>query len=118
MNIPDLIAKYDVRVPRYTSYPTAPHFSPAITAAHYAGWLATLPDDTTLSLYLHVPFCAQLCLFCACHTTVVHHQEPLDQLRRHIADRDRAGRRQPSDGACRCGTSIGAAARQPRCPPP
>ena len=62
MNIPDLIAKYDVRVPRYTSYPTAPHFSPVITGAHYAGWLATLPDDTTLSLYLHVPFCAQLCL--------------------------------------------------------
>jgi oxygen-independent coproporphyrinogen III oxidase len=77
MNIPDLIAKYEVRVPRYTSYPTAPHFSPLITGAYYAGWLAALPGDTTLSLYLHVPFCAQLCLFCACHTTVVHHQEPL-----------------------------------------
>ena len=77
MNIADLIARYDRRVPRYTSYPTAPHFSPATTAAHYAGWLAALPDETPLSLYLHVPFCASLCLFCACHTTVVHHPEPL-----------------------------------------
>ncbi|HTW69972.1 MAG TPA: oxygen-independent coproporphyrinogen III oxidase [Acetobacteraceae bacterium] len=77
MNIADLLAKYDRRVPRYTSYPTAPHFSPAITGAHYAGWLAALPDETPLSLYLHVPFCAALCLFCACHTTVVHRPEPL-----------------------------------------
>lgn len=77
MNIPDLIAKYDRRVPRYTSYPTAPHFSPAVTAADYAAWLGMLEDDAALSLYLHVPFCASLCLFCACHTSVVHRQEPL-----------------------------------------
>lgn len=78
MNIPALIAKYDQRVPRYTSYPTAPHFSPEVTAAHYADWLAGLPDDPTLSLYLHQPFCASLCLFCACHTTIVHRPEPLE----------------------------------------
>ena len=78
MNIPALIAKYDRRVPRYTSYPTAPHFSPAVTAADYAGWLGALEDDAALSLYLHVPFCASLCLFCACHTSVVHRPEPLE----------------------------------------
>ncbi|HUN43407.1 MAG TPA: oxygen-independent coproporphyrinogen III oxidase [Acetobacteraceae bacterium] len=77
MNIADLIVKYDRRVPRYTSYPTAPHFSPTIAGGHYAGWLAALSHETPLSLYLHVPFCASLCLFCACHTTVVHHPEPL-----------------------------------------
>lgn len=77
MNVPALLAKYDRRVPRYTSYPTAPHFSPAVTAADYAGWLGTLEDDASLSLYLHVPFCASLCLFCACHTSVVHRPEPL-----------------------------------------
>ena len=77
MKISDLIAKYDRRVPRYTSYPTAPHFSSAITGAQYADWLAALADATPLSLYLHVPFCASLCLFCACHTTVVRHPEPL-----------------------------------------
>ena len=78
MDIPTLIAKYDRRVPRYTSYPTAPHFSAKTTPQDYAAWLRALPDDTPLSLYLHVPFCAALCLFCACHTTVVHRPEPLN----------------------------------------
>lgn len=73
----DLIERYDQRVPRYTSYPTAPHFSPAIDGAAYAAWLGDLPAGTVLSLYLHVPFCAKLCLFCACHTTVMHRAEPL-----------------------------------------
>ena len=63
MELTELIAKYDRRVPRYTSYQTAPHFTPAVDGAAYAGWLAALPDDGELSLYLHVPFCASLCLF-------------------------------------------------------
>ena len=44
-------------VPRYTSYPTAPHFSAAIGPEVYAGWLEQLPREATLSLYIHVPFC-------------------------------------------------------------
>ncbi len=71
------LLKYDRLVPRYTSYPTAPHFSPAIGPADYAAWLRALPEDAPLSLYLHVPFCASLCLFCACHTTVVVQSAPL-----------------------------------------
>jgi oxygen-independent coproporphyrinogen-3 oxidase len=78
MNTAALIAKYDQRAPRYTSYPTTPHFSPRVTATDYADWLAGLPQDGALSLYLHVPFCTSLCLFCACHTTVVHGPEPLE----------------------------------------
>jgi oxygen-independent coproporphyrinogen-3 oxidase len=77
MDVTTLIAKYDRRVPRYTSYPTAPHFSADVDGTVYAGWLAALPDTVPVSLYLHVPFCAQLCLFCGCHTTVVHRPEPL-----------------------------------------
>ena len=42
MKLTDLIAKYDRRVPRYTSYPTAPHFTPAVDDEVYAGWFAVL----------------------------------------------------------------------------
>ena len=44
-------------VPRYTSYPTAPHFSAAVGAQAYAEWLDALPAAAKLSLYLHVPYC-------------------------------------------------------------
>ena len=84
MQTAELIAKYDQRVPRYTSYPTAPHFTPAVDGETYAGWLRALPDGTALSLYLHVPFCARLCLFCGCHTTVVHRPEPLEAYARTL----------------------------------
>ena len=67
---PELIARYDQRVPRYTSYPTAPHFKPDVTAETYASWLAGLALDKPVSLYLHVPFCAELCLYCGCNMAV------------------------------------------------
>ena len=44
------------RLPRYTSYPTAPHFSPAIAPATYAEWLKAIPRRASASLYVHVPF--------------------------------------------------------------
>ena len=44
-------------VPRYTSYPTAPHFHAGINAATYAQWLCALRDDARLSLYRHVHYC-------------------------------------------------------------
>ncbi len=77
MDLVDLIIRYDQRVPRYTSYPTAPHFSAGVDGQTYANWLRALPADTALSLYLHVPFCAQLCLFCGCHTAAMHRPEPV-----------------------------------------
>ena len=73
----DLIAKYDSRVPRYTSYPTAPHFHPAIDAVTYRHWLRGLSAATSLSLYLHVPFCRALCWFCGCHTKASRRAAPI-----------------------------------------
>jgi oxygen-independent coproporphyrinogen-3 oxidase len=64
-------------VPRYTSYPTAPHFHAGITGAVHRQWLAELPPETPLSLYAHIPFCDSLCWFCACHTTAVNHYAPV-----------------------------------------
>ena len=63
------------RVPRYTSYPTAPFFSPAVNDGHYRDWLAALDPKTSLSLYLHLPYCVALCWYCGCHTKVARHAE-------------------------------------------
>ncbi len=69
-------------VPRYTSYPTAPHFAAAIGSDVYRSWLAALPADATLSLYLHVPYCTEICLYCGCHTKASRRRDPID----HYAD--------------------------------
>ncbi|MGZ9721027.1 oxygen-independent coproporphyrinogen III oxidase [Rhizobium miluonense] len=58
----------DTKVPRYTSYPTAPHFHDSVTSRTVAGWIGALAADEAISLYLHIPFCDRLCWFCACHT--------------------------------------------------
>ena len=75
---PDLISRYDQRVPRYTSYPTAPHFTPAVGPETFAAWLRELPAGTAASLYFHIPFCAELCLYCGCHTTVARRYGPVE----------------------------------------
>ena len=71
-------------VPRYTSYPTAPHFTSTVTAASYRSWLAALPDTARLSVYLHVPFCAQLCFYCGCHTKVTLRRDPIEAYARRL----------------------------------
>lgn len=73
----DLAEKYDLRVPRYTSYPTAPHFDAAVDGAVYRGWLAALDPATPLSLYFHIPFCDEMCWFCGCYTKVVRQYQPI-----------------------------------------
>lgn len=86
---PTILQKYgEARLPRYTSYPTAPHFSPEIGPAVYADWLASLPAHEPVSLYLHIPFCRAMCWYCGCHTTITARDQPivdyLGMLRKEI----------------------------------
>ncbi|AUC09766.1 MULTISPECIES: oxygen-independent coproporphyrinogen III oxidase [Agrobacterium] len=88
MNI-DLLHKYSGAVPRYTSYPTAPHFHEGIDNTTYRGWLGALGHRNRLSLYVHIPYCDRLCWFCACHTKHTLKYEPiaiyLEALKQEIA---------------------------------
>lgn len=75
---PDLAACYgQERLPRYTSYPTAPHFLAVIGPETYAEWLKAIPPNAAASLYLHIPFCRSMCWYCGCHTSVVRRDEPV-----------------------------------------
>ncbi len=87
------------RLPRYTSYPTADRFGPLAEATH-RDWLAAVPAGEPVSLYVHLPFCRQLCWYCGCHTTITTKAGPIDRyldaLIMEMATAARAiGRRQP-----------------------
>ena len=66
------LSKYDKPVPRYTSYPTVPYWQSTPPAAET--WVeslnARLAEDDAISLYVHLPFCEQLCTYCGCHKRV------------------------------------------------
>ncbi|MBU2534026.1 MAG: oxygen-independent coproporphyrinogen III oxidase [Alphaproteobacteria bacterium] len=73
---PELALKYATPVPRYTSYPTAPHFSTDIDHRTYRRWLSELNDEP-LSLYVHIPFCDTLCWYCGCATKATRRYDPV-----------------------------------------
>ena len=63
-----IIAKYSQNIPRYTSYPTAPHFRNDEGGRLVETMLSSIGQHERISLYLHIPFCDKLCWFCGCHT--------------------------------------------------
>ncbi len=84
-----LVAKYgEARLPRYTSYPTAPAFAAAVGPDDYALALRGAGKGEPASLYLHVPFCRSMCWYCGCHTTITKQDAPildyLDVMSREI----------------------------------
>ena len=84
---PDLLRRFDIAGPRYTSYPTADRFVEAFTATDYCQALAQrrvgpAALSQPLSLYVHIPFCESLCYYCACNKIITkHHNRAADYLR-------------------------------------
>ncbi|MEX1186832.1 MAG: oxygen-independent coproporphyrinogen III oxidase [Gemmatimonadaceae bacterium] len=73
----ELLARHDRPGPRYTSYPTAVEFHEGVGTDDYVERLAAADQlgDAPLSLYMHLPFCEQRCLFCGCHVIITKHRD-------------------------------------------
>jgi oxygen-independent coproporphyrinogen III oxidase len=96
---PETFERYASRnLPRYTSYPTAPHFSPSVNGEIHERWLRQVEPGTELSLYIHFPFCRSMCWYCGCHTTVTARAEPLaSYLETLVREMWQVGRKLPPD---------------------
>jgi oxygen-independent coproporphyrinogen III oxidase len=86
---PELLARFDVPGPRYTSYPTADRFVEAFGEAEYVQALqqrqsGTLGKQPPLSLYVHIPFCESLCYYCACNKIITKHKERAAEYLRYL----------------------------------
>ncbi len=86
----DLLRRYDVSGPRYTSYPTADRFVEAFTAEDYALALTQRRSGAAalalpLSLYIHIPFCESLCYYCACNKIITKHHDKAAEYLRYLS---------------------------------
>lgn len=88
---PELLARYDRPGPRYTSYPTAPHFLPDFAADEYRAALAHAAPRSgePLSMYIHIPFCEARCTYCGCNVVIAPRRgiedSYLDAVERELA---------------------------------
>src|ERR1700693_2862870 len=82
----NLLGFSERNVPRYTSYPTAPHFTAAIRSVEYLQWISNFSPAATLSLYVHVPYCTDLCLYCGCTTKAVRRRQPIERYAEYVIE--------------------------------
>jgi len=83
----DLIKKYDRPGPRYTSYPTAPHFTESFTHDKYLDEIIRTNNDSNppdLSLYYHLPFCDTLCYFCGCNMIITRNRSRIQEYIKNL----------------------------------
>jgi oxygen-independent coproporphyrinogen III oxidase len=83
----DLIKKYDKPGPRYTSYPTAPHFNNSFTPDKYLDEIIRTNNEANppdLSLYYHIPFCDTLCYFCGCNMIITHNRSRIQEYIKYL----------------------------------
>ena len=73
----ELLKKYNINGPRYTSYPTALEFSEQFSNADFEVAVNNSNSDA-LSLYIHIPFCHSLCYYCGCNKIVTRHKHKAD----------------------------------------
>ncbi len=71
-------------VPRYTSYPTAADFTAAVATKEHAAWLGEIDDRESVSVYLHVPYCREICLYCGCNTKMAVRDSVIDVYRQAL----------------------------------
>ncbi|EHL21542.1 MULTISPECIES: oxygen-independent coproporphyrinogen III oxidase [unclassified Acidovorax] len=87
---PDLLRRFDVPGPRYTSYPTADRFVEAFGKDDYAlaleqRRLGSMAKALPLSLYVHIPFCESLCYYCACNKIITKHHDRAEVYLRYLS---------------------------------
>jgi len=77
----NLVDKYSKPGPRYTSYPTAPHFSENVGLADWERIIASNNEtaERDLSLYFHIPYCDTLCYFCGCTTVITRNKDKIEE---------------------------------------
>jgi len=83
----ELVSKYGLAGPRYTSYPTALQFHEGFDAEAYLRHIQSSNDDLIprpLSLYVHLPFCRELCYYCACNKKVTRNEQRAEVYLRYL----------------------------------